>query len=69
MPTFLILLAVTALAWLFVFFLAPETKGRSLDEVHAYWAGGRRWPAVGETPVPDHRSDPVARTAEQRGRP
>jgi MFS family permease len=39
-----ILLAITTLAWLFVFFLAPETKGRSLDEVHAYWTGGRRWP-------------------------
>lgn len=39
-----ILLAITTLAWLFVFFLAPETKGRSLDEVHAYWTDGRRWP-------------------------
>lgn len=35
--TYLLLLGVTALAWLFVFFLAPETKGRSLDEVQAHW--------------------------------
>jgi len=44
--TFGILLGVTALAWVFVYVLAPETKGRSLDEVHAYWSEGRRWPAA-----------------------
>ncbi|NUT47635.1 MAG: MFS transporter, partial [Saccharothrix sp.] len=43
--TYLILLAITVLAWLFVFFLAPETKGRSLDDVQSYWENGRRWPA------------------------
>lgn len=37
--TYLLLLGVTAVAWLFVFFLAPETKGRSLDEVQAHWEG------------------------------
>ncbi|CAL9498300.1 Arabinose-proton symporter [Actinosynnema sp. ALI-1.44] len=37
--TYLLLLGVTAAAWLFVFFLAPETKGRSLDEVQAHWEG------------------------------
>jgi MFS family permease len=46
--TFVILLAVTILAGCFVFFLAPETKGRTLDEVQSYWDGGRRWPAIGE---------------------
>ncbi len=46
--TFSILLAITALAWVFVHFLAPETKGRSLDEVHSYWEGGRRWPVAGD---------------------
>lgn len=49
--TFCILLAVTILAWVFVHFLAPETKGRSLNEVHSYWAGGRRWPATSDTHV------------------
>ncbi|MHA6760978.1 MFS transporter [Streptacidiphilus sp. PAMC 29251] len=43
--TYSILLGVTVLAWLFVRFLAPETKGRSLDEVQSYWENGRRWPA------------------------
>jgi MFS family permease len=49
--TFCILLAITTLAWVFVHFLAPETKGRSLDEVHSYWADGRRWPATAELPA------------------
>ncbi len=47
--TFLVLFAITALAWIFVFFLAPETKGRSLDEVQSYWEAGRRWPAPDDT--------------------
>ena len=51
MLTFCIILAITILAWVFVHFLAPETKGRSLDEVHSYWAGGRRWPATGDMPA------------------
>ncbi|MEQ4725237.1 MFS transporter [Nonomuraea sp. B19D2] len=49
--TYLILLAITTLAWLFVHFLAPETKGRSLDEVQSYWESGRNWPATGDTPA------------------
>ena len=51
MLTYLILLAITVLAGVFVFVLAPETKGRSLDEVQAYWEGGRRWPGIGEAPA------------------
>jgi MFS family permease len=51
MLTFGILLAITALAWVFVHVLAPETKGRSLDEVQSYWEGNRRWPATGDLPA------------------
>jgi MFS family permease len=51
MLTFCILLAITTLAWFFVFFLTPETKGRSLDEVHTYWADGRRWPPTSDMPA------------------
>jgi hypothetical protein len=51
LATYLILLAVTVAAWLFVFFLAPETKGRSLDEVQSYWEAGRRWPATDDAPA------------------
>lgn len=28
----------------FVFFLAPETKGRKLEDVQHYWRNGGRWP-------------------------
>ena len=49
MVTFCILFASTALAWAFMHSMAPETKGRSLDEVHSYWEGGRSWPTARDT--------------------
>ena len=41
--TFGTLLAITTLAWVFVYLCAPETRNRTLAEVHAYWQNGRRW--------------------------
>jgi len=39
------LFAILALlAWLFVWRLAPETKGRELEEIQGYWENGGRWP-------------------------
>ena len=35
-------LALTSLA--FVYVLAPETKGRSLEAIRTYWYNGGRWP-------------------------
>lgn len=40
---FAIFAVLTAAAMLFVFRLAPETKGRSLDEIQEYWKNGARW--------------------------
>lgn len=40
------------LAWLFVWRLAPETKGRELEEIQSFWENGGKWPAeqqAGET--------------------
>jgi sugar porter (SP) family MFS transporter len=36
---------MAVLAWLFVFKLAPETKGRELDEIRHYWENGGSWVA------------------------
>jgi SP family galactose:H+ symporter-like MFS transporter len=33
---------VSILAWLFAYFLVPETKGRSLEEIEAHWRAGKR---------------------------
>lgn len=39
-------------AWLFVWCLAPETKGRELEEIQSFWENGGSWPTeqqAGET--------------------
>ena len=33
--------AVGVAAWLFAYFLVPETRGRSLEEIEAGWSGER----------------------------
>ena len=40
---------LAALAFVFVWWLAPETKGRPLEAIRAYWENGGRWPE--ETPT------------------
>lgn len=37
---------LAALAWLFVWRLAPETRGRELEDIPAYWENGGAWPAA-----------------------
>ncbi|MEX1210284.1 MAG: sugar porter family MFS transporter [Candidatus Nanopelagicales bacterium] len=34
---------LAGLAWIFVWRLAPETRGRELEEIHDYWVNGGRW--------------------------
>lgn len=38
---------LAVLAWIFVWRLAPETKGRELEEIQGYWANGGHWPGKG----------------------
>jgi MFS family permease len=45
--TFAGLLAVTVAAWLYLFRRAPETRGRTLEEIHEYWQNDRTWPPGG----------------------
>lgn len=42
--TFAILCALAAAAWAFVYWLAPETKGRPLEAIRYYWDNGGTWP-------------------------
>ncbi|MEL7583229.1 sugar porter family MFS transporter [Brevibacterium casei] len=41
---FLVFGGLAVLAFLFVLRFAPETKGRDLSEISAYWANGAKWP-------------------------
>ncbi len=47
--TFAIFAVLSALAFVFVYVLAPETKGRQLEDIRGYWYNGGRWPVEGET--------------------
>lgn len=42
--TWTLLGALALIAWVFVYRLAPEAKGRRLEEIRAYWDNGGRWP-------------------------
>jgi SP family arabinose:H+ symporter-like MFS transporter len=42
--TFAMFAALAALAFVFVWALAPETKGRPLEAIRGYWENGGRWP-------------------------
>lgn len=36
-------LVLSIAAWIFMFKLAPETKGRSLEQIRSYWEQGAKW--------------------------
>ncbi len=39
--TFLMYAAVGVLAWIVTFRLVPETKGKTLEQIQAYWMTGK----------------------------
>ncbi len=47
--TFGIFLALAVVSFVFVYSLAPETKGRQLEAIRSYWYNGGRWPEELET--------------------
>jgi hypothetical protein len=69
--TFALFAGLAAISFVFVWRLAPETKGRPLEAIREYWENGGRWPE------PEHsgrfvRSEEVAsRDAQpvQQGEP
>jgi len=42
--TFGIFLVLSIFAFFFVYALAPEVKGRQLEDIRSYWYNGGRWP-------------------------
>jgi SP family galactose:H+ symporter-like MFS transporter len=42
--TFGIFFVLAVFSWLFIYWLAPETKGRQLEEIRRYWYNGAKWP-------------------------
>ena len=42
--TFAIFLILALLSLVFIYRLAPETKGRQLESIRHYWYNGGRWP-------------------------
>ncbi len=51
--TFAMFAALAVISFGFVWWLAPETKGRPLEAIRAYWENGGRWPS-------DAVAEPVA---------
>jgi MFS transporter, SP family, galactose:H+ symporter len=49
--TWALLGSLAIIAFIFVFKLAPEAKGRRLEEIRAYWDNGGRWPEAPTKPA------------------
>lgn len=47
--SFAIFAILAVLAWIFVWRLAPETKGRELEEIQEFWENDGAWPTEQET--------------------
>jgi MFS transporter, SP family, galactose:H+ symporter len=47
--TWALLGSLAIIAFAFVFRLAPEAKGRRLEEIRAYWDNGAKWPDANES--------------------
>ena len=53
--TFGIFLVLSVVALVFIYRLAPETKGRQLEDIRAYWYNGGRWSDRSDGGAPDSR--------------
>src|SRR3954447_10899044 len=64
--TFAMFAALALVSLAFVWWLAPETKGRPLEAIRAYWENGGRWPAEAEAAGPSDRFSRAERPATER---
>ena len=47
--TFALFLGLAVVSFVFIFAMAPETKGRPLEAIRVYWENGAKWPPERET--------------------
>jgi sugar porter (SP) family MFS transporter len=66
--TFAMFAALAAISFAFVWWLAPETKGRPLEAIRAFWENGGRWPeeATAGAATPSDRFTRGERPAPRR---
>jgi sugar porter (SP) family MFS transporter len=65
--TFAMFAALALVSFAFVWWLAPETKGRPLEAIRHYWENGGRWPAEADGAGPRFTRDGEPVTASSRG--
>jgi SP family galactose:H+ symporter-like MFS transporter len=63
--TFIVFGVLAVAAFAFVFKLAPETKGRHLEEIRHYWENGGKWPSASVAATTE-QSDKIAVGASVR---
>jgi MFS transporter, SP family, galactose:H+ symporter len=63
--TFIVFGVLAVAAFAFVFKLAPETKGRHLEEIRHYWENGGKWP-IASVAATTEQSDKIAVSASVR---
>ena len=49
--TFTVFGVLAVAGFIFVYYLAPETKGRHLEDIRHYWENGGKWPEESAPPA------------------
>jgi SP family galactose:H+ symporter-like MFS transporter len=57
--TFGLYAAVTIGAWFFAYFLVPETKGKTLEQIEAHWRTGKGARALGKADISSPEEPPI----------
>jgi hypothetical protein len=57
--TFGLYAAVTIGAWFFAYFLVPETKGKTLEQIEAHWQTGKHARTLGQANISSPEEPPT----------